>query len=116
METVPQQAGKHQHQQSVPSENTSDYYKHNPILDHLNTEVDTCFDTGCLQNLIESIQLLPFEVVKTTSQLKNFTTQWRSLAIQAIINPRRAYARVTVLVLCVCQSDFLLLVFSNTVR
>ena len=72
-EEAPRQANRQQHRQNIPSDNVSDYYKRNltiPILDHLNSELDTRFDAGCSQNLLEFMQLLPFEVVKTTSLLR----------------------------------------------
>ena len=77
-EAAPRQANRQQHRQNIPSDNISDYYKRNltiPILDHLSNELDTRFDAGCSQNLIEFMQL-PSQVIKTTSRLRpeNFSS------------------------------------------
>ena len=42
MESAPRQASRQQHRQNIPSDNFSDYYKHNftiPILDHIISEL-----------------------------------------------------------------------------
>ena len=73
VESAPRRAGRQQHRSNAPSDSISEYYKRNltiPVLDHLNNELDTRFDANCSQNLIELMKLLPFEVVKTTSQLR----------------------------------------------
>ena len=73
-ESAPRRACRQQHQSNAPSDNVSDYYKQNltiPVLDHLSSELDPCFDANCSQNLTEFMRLLPFEVVRTTSQLKS---------------------------------------------
>ncbi len=73
-ESAPRRASRQQHRSNAPSDNVSDYYKRNltiPVLDHLSSELDTRFDANCSQNLMEFMRLLPFEVVKTTSQLKS---------------------------------------------
>ena len=73
VEVAPRQASRQQHRQNIPSSNISDYYKRTltiPLLDHLSSELDSRFDAGCSQNLIEFMQLLPSEVAKMTSQLR----------------------------------------------
>ena len=44
-------------------------------MDHLNNELDTHFDAGCSQNLIEFVQLLhvPFEDHLSTIRPENFS-------------------------------------------
>lgn len=73
VEAAPRQANRQQHRQNNPADNISDYCKCNltiPILDHLSSKLDIRFDADCSQNLIEFMQLLPFEVVKSTSRLR----------------------------------------------
>ena len=79
VEMAPRQANRQQHRQNIPAENISEYYKRNltiPVLDHLSYELDTRFDADGSRNLIEFMQLLPVEVVKTTSHLRpeNFSS------------------------------------------
>ena len=79
VEAARRQANRQQHRHNNPADNISDYYKCNltiPILDHLSSELDIRFDADCSQNLIEFMQLLPFEVVKSTSRLRleNFSS------------------------------------------
>ena len=76
-ESTPRQASRQQHRQNIPSDNITDYYKHNltiSILDHLINELDVCFSSTS-QKLVEFMQLLPSQVVKTTTplQLEDFT-------------------------------------------
>ena len=73
MESAPRRAGRQQYRSNAPSGSISDNYKRNitiPFVDHLSNELDTRFDANCSQNLVEFMKLLPFEVVKATTQLK----------------------------------------------
>ena len=78
-ETAPRQANRQQHRQNIPPHIISYYYKSNlitPVLNHLSNELDTHFDANGSQNIIKFMQLLQFEVVKTTLQLRpeNFSS------------------------------------------
>ena len=72
-EIAPRQASRQQHRQNAPSDSVTEYYKRNitiPILDHLISELDACFTDSSADHLVEFMQLLPSEVVKSAAPLQ----------------------------------------------
>lgn len=60
--TAPHLASRQKHRQNIQAQSCSDYYHLNlaiPLVDHLNSELSTCFDAAASQNVAEFMHLLP---------------------------------------------------------
>ena len=77
-ERVPCLASKQQHHENTQAETCNDYYRINltiPLMDHLIHEIESRFEEGHSQNIVEFIQILPSTISTSRSVIDRESLQ-----------------------------------------